>query len=210
MKIAVISIASPEYKPLSDVTYPHWQRYCEKHGYDFISDVPKGGRGVAWQKLSMIAETLREYDFVLWVGADTIPTNSDIAIEDFWKAQGKPKVLLSADVFGINSDVMLFARCAESEMFLYAINHIGFHLYQNHRWQEQEAIIRFAHQKPYCDSVKIIPQKGFNSYMHRLYGRPEYWPGNWERGDWILHLPGLSNDRRISVIKELEAAGDIQ
>ena len=204
MKIAIISISSESYKPLSDVAYPYWRRYCEKHGYDFISEGATDPRGTNWQKISMIGHYLKLYDLVLWVGADTVVTNSEITIEQFWLLQGKPKVLLSTDVFGVNSDVMLFSQSVESEMLLYAIDTLGYQLYEKHHWGEQKSIIRFVHQKPYSDWVKIIPQKGMNSYLHRLYGRPENWPGNWEQGDWILHLPGLPLDERLRVIEELK------
>lgn len=202
MKIAIISICSESYKVLSDVTYPAWREYAARHGYDFISEGVTDERGANWQKISMIAHHIKTYDLVLWVGADTLCTNPDIKIDKFWMSQGTPSMIFSTDVFGINSDVMLFAKGAASEMFLYAVNDVGYLTYKDHRWAEQEAIIRFAHQKPYSDWVKVIPQKGFNSYIHAEYGRPSEWPGNWERGDWILHLPGLSLERRIEIINE--------
>jgi hypothetical protein len=89
-------------------------------------------------------------------------------------------------------------------MFLYAINTLGKNFYHSHPFLEQEALSRFAFQKPYCDVVKIIPQKGMNSYLHKVYGRPEEWPGNWEPGDWILHLPGMTVELRIQILGEIE------
>lgn len=203
MKLAIISICSESYKVLSDVTYPAWRDYAARHGYDFISEGATDARGINWQKISMIEDHIKLYDLVLWVGADTIVTNPENKIEQFWMSHGTPSMIMSADVCGINSDVMLFAKGAASEMFLYAVNNLGYDFYKDHHWGEQEAIIRFAHQKPYSDWVKIIPQKGFNSYIHAEYGRSSEWPGNWEKGDWILHLPGISLERRIEVLNGL-------
>lgn len=208
MNIAIISICSQKYKPLGDATYPHWQAYCDKHGYQLIVDDASDPRGCNWQKICMVGHHVKLYDLVLWVGADTIPTNSEIKIEQFWLQQGTPSILLTADVLGINSDVMLFAKGVMSEMFTTAANSL-YSWYKTHPFYEQEAINRFAYQSPYREVTKIIPQKGMNSYMNNLYGRNESWPGNWSKGDWILHLPGLPNDTRIAVIKELESKGEI-
>ena len=41
-----------------------------------------------------------------------------------------------------------------------------------------------------------------NSYINSEYGRPEYWPGNYKLGDWLIHLPGLSLSKRIEIARK--------
>lgn len=205
MKQAVITMCSNEYRRLFEVTGPEWVDYCLAHNMTYIPRLEEFNKyDLTWGKIKFIEETLNDYDIVLWVGTDTIPTNKSKSLEDVWEyhAVGKP-ILLTSDIFGINSDVMIFKKHTITQMFLYAILNIGqdfYYKYSTHVWAEQEAIIRFAYQDPYRDSIRIAsPNEGLNSYINSVYGRPYHWYGNWKPGDWILHLPALSPEERIEL-----------
>lgn len=203
MNICIASICFPDYARLGDVTHPVWEAYCEKQGYAWhVERAPLSDRGANWDKIILISRLLPRYDFVLWVGCDTLVTNSELTIQQQYQPYDGLSILLAADLFGLNSDVMLFRQSVWSELFLHAVHNVGYIMYRNHHWAEQEAIIRFAHQAPYQEHVGIVPQKGFNSYLQEVYGRPAHWPGNWSPGDWILHFPGLSLERRIELAQD--------
>lgn len=203
MKICITSVCSESYWSLGDLTFPVWERYCAKHGYDWHScREPISDRGPTWDKTILVSRLLPQYDFVLCVGCDTLVTNSNQTVEAYYEQFQPASILVAADLYGLNSDVMLFRQTVWSELFLNAVNELGYLLYRGHHWVEQEAIIRFAHQAPYREHVAIVPQKGFNSYVNEVYGRPAHWPGNWSEGDWIVHFPGLSLEHRIALVEK--------
>jgi hypothetical protein len=67
--------------------------------------------------------------------------------------------------------------------------------------------------------IKLVPQKFMNSYDYSLYLSQEPWNvygvqpesipnqdqlgyyGNWNIGDFLLHWPGIRNDKRIELAK---------
>jgi hypothetical protein len=62
--------------------------------------------------------------------------------------------------------------------------------------------------------VKYLPHPSINSYRYELYAGYEgdyfhdymhipHEYGQWEPGDLLLHLPGLSLEKRIEVFKEM-------
>lgn len=90
----------------------------------------------------------------------------------------------------------------------------NFEKYKDHRnskgdkWYEQQVII--DHQEEFKGITKILPQKAINAYNYPLYHRhsPETqrdvdgnW-GQWERGDFLLHIPGCSLEDRLRVFPE--------
>lgn len=204
MNVLLLTHCSPEYQKLGDITLPRWKQYCQKWGYALDVSSAPSSPDLPWDKMRRIASALPQYDLVQWVGVDTYCTDLNQNAVQWWQANGQPPALLTWDLYGINSDSMIFSNTPLAHMFLYAVNTLGKAFYSNHPFVEQEALSRFSHQKPYVDFIKIIPQKGMNSYLHKVYGRPEEWPGNWEPGDWILHLPGLSVDLRIQVLIEVQ------
>jgi hypothetical protein len=208
MKIGILTGNSPEYEPLADITNPAWEHYCEKHGYEFVAESwgPECGH-LGWYKMERLRVLLPRFDILMWVGCDTLPTNPHRNIEGFSALFNPWHILLPIDLFGINSDVMIYKSTPVSDMFLEAVCGPGRVLYQNHHWAEQEAITRFAgaqpyrdHAQPYRDHVKQV--EGMNSYLNAEYGRPPSWYYNWRDGDWILHLPGMPLERRIVLARE--------
>jgi len=219
MKTLVLTICSPEYAPLGDVTLPHWQAYCDRHGYEFRrSGVP--AEGAAWGKLYLIMRALFEenFDRVLWVGTDTLPTNPEYSLDYWMERYNFPDALIAADIAGLQSDVMIFNRTNVIQEYLYAAAVFGQRLHSNHGFAEQEALSYFAYRLPYLGHIKIIPQKdwtgsgflpGFQCYINEIHGRPREFSGRWAPGDWILHLPHTVIDLRIAIFRQFLETGDV-
>lgn len=101
MKNAITTLHTPwNYQELADLTNPNKQRYCDKHGYDFVphftnfdfdkyyvdENRPKGMANWhgGFEKIGLVLRLLKsgKYDWVFWLGTDTLITNFDIKIED--------------------------------------------------------------------------------------------------------------------------------
>ena len=105
-----------KYREIGD---PNKQKYCDKHGYDFLSYTePLSDRHPGWEKFLYIDKVLNEtdYDWVFWVDYDAFIINSDIRIENFIH-EDKDLVICHDDI-GINSGVEL-VKNSEWSKWLY-------------------------------------------------------------------------------------------
>ena len=79
--------------------------------------------------------------------------------------------------------------------------------YRDVEWAEQQVIIDSIEE--FQSIVKIVPQRYMNSYIQAPYDycdvRTDVFgnSGEWEPGDWILHLPGLHKPVRIAVVEQI-------
>ena len=60
----------------------------------------------------------------------------------------------------------------------------------------------FRSDPQFKNIIKILPQKSMNSYDYDLYGYNRLisidklgTQGHWEKGDFIIHIPGFGPDR---------------
>ena len=208
MKIAFVTLYTPEYADLANITLASRKKYCQKHGYHLhIQTAPLSDRGLAWDKSVLISKALEVADVVVWNGVDVVFMNLEFKVESLLEEFKEFSMILSTDVYGINSDNLIFRKSPWSEQFLFAVSTLGYAFYRNHPWVEQEAIIRFASSPPYQGKIGYAPQNKMNSYLNDLYGRPTAWPGHYQKGDWLVHLPGIPNEKRIEVIKSRLSQG---
>ena len=201
--ILILTYCSKEYMPLAEIVLPARKSYCKRHGYNlYIQDKPITGRGSNWDKIVMILRALKHADIVVWNGVDVLFMNEDVKVENIVDIFPNSSAILATDHLGVNSDNMIFMNDVWSEQYLTAVDHLGYHLYKDHVWAEQEALIRFSSAAPYVDKVAFAQQNIMNSYINSEYGRPEHWPGNYKLGDWLVHLPGLPFARRIELARK--------
>ena len=207
MNVALATLHSDAYAPLAEVTLPNKERYCRRHGYDLhaVRHPADAELGPNWGKVSLLWELTERYDAVLWLGCDTLITNGERTVESLLGKNPAADVLLASDLYGINADVILTRATAVARMFWYAVGTVGHAFYHAHPWSEQEAMVRFATTPPYAESVRVLPQSAMNSYLHAEYGRPADWPGGWQPGHFILHLPGMPLERRVELAREYAA-----
>lgn len=82
-----IGLLSYECPPANDraISFPNKQRYCDKHGYDFISHTENLSPSFhpAWSKVPYILKYLPYHDWLVWTDADTYVINSDIKLDSF-------------------------------------------------------------------------------------------------------------------------------
>ena len=92
MNIGIVSFECP---PANDRerSFPNKQRYCDKHGYDFLpnftnlipSTEPKYKPELhpSWNTVLYLKKYIERYDWLLWTDSDTYVINSDIKLEEF-------------------------------------------------------------------------------------------------------------------------------
>jgi lipopolysaccharide biosynthesis glycosyltransferase len=205
-KICVATFYTEDIESLYKLISPSYQKYCDMHGYDFVSKNISGEkyeRHPVWYKINFIQELLNKYDWVLFVDCDTLLTNSNLTIESFIK-DGKD-FYISKDINGINAGVILLKNSDWTKQFLKECweidpNH-AIYKEPGFAWDktqaEQRAIIVMIN-KFGLEKVEFIPQKIFNAYTYNIW-RLNYPDGEWGPESFILHAPGCSLNHRLEI-----------
>ena len=74
------------YKDMVKYGIVNKQRYCKKHGLNLIQDesVIDHSRRLQWSKICMLLKILHEYDYLIWIDADTYITNDSYHIRIYY------------------------------------------------------------------------------------------------------------------------------
>lgn len=192
-KIAVVSyVDSPSYKERVKWGLKANTEYCEKNGYDFLlfEERLDPSRSAGWSKYLHIQNLLEDsdYEWVVWVDADTIIMNLDIPLE--WFCDDQYDFIISRDFNYLNAGVMLFKNSEWSKAFLKAIYRNIDHI--NHVWPEEATILSIIEKTPFKERAKVVPQRLFNSYTEEVIAKPPNTKTkvHYEPGDFLIHFAG--------------------
>lgn len=209
MRIIVTSETNEAFKPVSDITFPVIQEYCDRHGYEFRPKVVNDPvRSVVWDRCIHLQDALavEGVDWAVHVDADWMPTKMSVRFEDV--------------LDGVNSVVLSWAKTESGDLvfndgFLAVRDSIFGHGILACCWKS----LNLPDKKIFClqdalqhvydnanrdvkNHFSIVPQVWVNSFDYREYKMPETTFGQWHEGDFAIHLPGLSNKRRVEVLTE--------
>ncbi len=65
--------------------------------------MPSALRPASWSKIRAVKHHLKQYDWVFWVDADTLITNSSKKVESLLPEQDQPDLILTRDPAGFNA-----------------------------------------------------------------------------------------------------------
>lgn len=203
MKSCLVTGCTALFQPLADITIPTKAEYSQRHGYDF-----KVERFDQIHYASQCLSVLRtlatgKYDRVMWSGADTMVTNMRNPLPH----RGSAPLMICSDAHGLNLDVFI---CDNHPASLELLHNVAAsrHLFGTSLWVEQDAMMHFANAGNLC----YLPQRTMNSYEYELYkslGHPYDRAvdsfgndGNWQPGDFVLHVPALPLEVRRQVLSD--------
>lgn len=198
MNIALLTYNDDNYSSLKDLTLPTKQKYCDKWGFK-LEHINSNGRNPNWFKPDIFLQTLHNYDAVLYVECDAAIINQDFDIRPFISTH---EFAIASDWCGINSGIFMAQNTNLTKQFFYTIFTEGPIWWPHHRGKEQEAMRYFVGTPPYKNMTTVVEQNFMNSYVNELYGWPNFVQGNYQEGDWIVHLQGQSNEKRCEVFRE--------
>lgn len=198
MNIRVFMLYTKEFDGVAAVTVPSWQRYCARHGYDLT--IHRGGygereRNIGFQKTELALNLLHGMDALMVVDCDVLVTNHTVKLESL--LDNEHSMFATHDVNGFNAGVYLIRNTGQSLAFLYTVGCVAD---RKGVLGEQDAMRYLFDPGRYDDLVKILPQNSMNSYLYQEYGESRsHAEGQWLAGDFLLHLPGITNERRIEI-----------
>lgn len=193
-----------KYDVLGCMAIENHRRYCERHGYAFISDVPVArDRPACWAKIPALLQAIETHRWVLWADSDTLifaadwPVHAlcdddyDLIVQShdaFFRYIGVPLAEGRARM-PINTGVFLLRSSAWSRAFLRRAYAQTQFVSDDAMWNgigEQEAMIALLRQNP-RDQERI-------KYVTGLQNHPRFY----QPGDLFVHFYGNFAPHRIS------------
>lgn len=226
MKICVFNPFS-NLKELAEITVPNKRKYCERHGYDLLNP-PLGGTGCNEQemygfrrRMPLVVEMLKSntYDWIWVVGVDVLITNLSITLDSI--IDNDYGMIVGADVMGVGMDSYLIrSQNGGLELLEKVVSFKDKPIGAQH---EQSTIDSLCKQEPELlkKVIKLIPQRRLNAYKYANLHQYEFLhpgfvtgtdclgnSGEWQPGDFVLHVPGITDQQKLSLL--LEALPTIQ
>ena len=206
MKIALVTLYYPNYRPLAELVLPNWCDYCYKHGYGMFThcgDWPAPVNQIGFQKLSFLYNLMNyeecRYDAFAVLDLDVIFTNLTKRIEDFMDDSHDYFVTTGFNGLCNGSFVVKNNEGGKEVVKTMLENRHGHN-------NEQDTLKYHLDEEPFASRVRVSPYTDFGSFRLDLYpehGEPTRERGNWQKGDFLLHLAGLELDRRLEVTQEM-------
>jgi hypothetical protein len=211
-KTAILTAHDDNFKELADLVIPNTQKYCDKHGYGFfVYKIESTEHYQGFYKLQELLNLLsfREFDLVWCVDMDVLITNHSIALTDFIDQDNE--LYITKDVNGINAGSFIIKNTAWAKLFLMSV----LDLMKDGKFECEQDAINYLVEACW-DRVKFLPHPSINSYIYDEYGAPKWGrikegetlkptikEGNWERGCFALHMPGVPQGRRVEIVKNI-------
>ena len=199
----LVSIHSPEYRELSDLT---WNKnkalFCDEHRLGgWCKEIPFSPK-MCFNKFKMARGIFKRYPHTRWVwatGCDSMITNFKNDLRDI-VANTEASLLVATDRNGINAD-SFFIKNSDAGLGIIA-QILELEPSVN---EEQSAIIKLSSDNRFTGHISIRPQREFNSYNYDLYPSPEQrfdklgTDGHWQPGDLLIHWPGFADNVKMRI-----------
>jgi hypothetical protein len=217
-RVLVVSSAAPEHAPFTDLTWATQRKWCERHGYDYVTDVsnvadkdqpthfgqqPLGYLPIrGFVKLDLLLHYLdphscrKEYDIVCWLDSDLVVSNYDIPLSRWMNTT--EHLLLCYDINGHNSTVIGARNTDLVFDLMLAANTIGRKYFLRDAWMEMNALRFFLQTPPYAGMVNYVSVKELCAIPPEIYGIPrrsveKY---EWASGDFACHFSAMGTEER--------------
>ena len=122
MNVAVIMFYDEKIKEYGELTYFINKKYCEKFNLQIIvSNTPiYTNRHPAWERLPLILENIRNFDYLIWIDADAFFYNNIDNIVDVIKKNSEYNFIFSNDKDNknINTGFFIIKNTAYSIYFI--------------------------------------------------------------------------------------------
>ena len=226
-QIAIITLHTPNFQQLADLTWPNKVDYANLHGYRYYCKTD--GFKFQWpsgEKFPMIKKYLvdnPDVEWVWWVDTDTIITNYTKQIQDYLDndyhfiistdVDHNPEPVHEKDHRAVNAGSFFVRNSPEAHAYLDWMLSVYREYVVKHGWFTEQKIIDASYNFPDLKTtwkkyIKICPQHWFNSFDcdPRKFARDLLGErANWEPGDFLVHWPGIGMDTRFRLAKKYNA-----
>ena len=192
--IAIVALATPNMKSMSDISFANHAFYAKKHNYNYISyyNTLVDFKYVTWNKVFVISDLLSSFKYICWIDADAIFTNMDTTLESIINQNPQKHLHVCDDIGGwrLNTGVMIWENCDWSKQVLKDWSEME-KIPHNQGAEQQQLINYLKKHDNDCVHWHVYNRKLFNAH-----------PKEHSEGDFILHMMGLSGTERIKTFTE--------
>jgi hypothetical protein len=191
-----------DWKPLRDIVEPNLREYAARWGHDFqILDGPYYDHSWSYpmQKTAFVRDVVQESksEFFWVLDIDLLITNMILDVRDW--LDDEHAIFMAKDISGqLNCGSYLIRNCAMAKVWLDSIIRL-----REETTSEQHAIIELGKAETFSEATRILPHPSINSLaldLYPLYGRSSVKEGQWENGHLVVHLPGMTPQRRAEIL----------
>jgi hypothetical protein len=201
-RLAVVSAWDGALSELAAVVLPNRQRYCDRWGYELVTrdHWPRAAQlAPVWNKWQLALEALPRFDAVFCVDLDCLVMAPERPLESFLTAAD---FLASCDCNGLNTGAVFLRNSRWTLQFLERSLTTA-PRYSGHPSTEQSTLAHLLYAEP-RERWACAPQRAFNAYRYDLYPHlPAFPEGEYQRGDFLLHLPSLPVARKVELFRGL-------
>ena len=203
--ILISVIYTDDWQPIVDLTKPSLVEYCKRHGYHFTYNKYER-RLKDFDKIRFLLDIMQQgyYDYIWQLDADAIITNHNIPIDKF--IDDAHELFICKDINAINCGSFIIHQSTWGEWLLAWMLDLegmeGKHCEQDALAEYMKCFPAQAERK-----IKFLEHPSINSYLCELYREYDHLKEKpseqWSEGDFVLHLPGVDNSRRIEILKQI-------
>lgn len=201
MTVSLISAWSQAWKShIGNLAFQNFEGYALRNSYNFFAQVPPDPsiHYTNWLKLKAARsemDRLKDGDLLFVLDADLLITNWGVRVE--WFAHGNHHLWIAQDCNSINAGAMILRR---SDIGMALLDRI---IALNPKYTcEQNAIEELMLDGQWSEDICVLGHPSINSYIYSEYGMKKgHKDGDWRPGDFVLHIPARSIERRIEIMQ---------
>jgi hypothetical protein len=203
-RYAIVSMFNePHFELAKHTWFNNKDKYATHHGYKAFAKMDNFSlEAVHFDKFVHILQVLNDNPdlaWVWWLDNDAMITNYNLKIEDV--VDDSYDIIMATDIASLNTGSFFVKNSENSRVWLEDMISKRKDYLNDKKWFDQQCVIDTY--VTYKDIIKLVPQRTINSYDYKMYGVNGVDmlgnDGQWQRGDWVVHWPGLDNRIRVQL-----------
>lgn len=207
VRVAVTTFYTNSYEPLADITTEILKKYCKKHQYYLEVNILEDSEGFHFKKTKFARELLTgEFDVVVAIENDILITNHTYKIEDW--VDDEHDFYCTKDVNNVNTGIFIVKNTEWSKRMLDSVNYMEVFYGDEQNYFESHTNDKIKYcEHPCFNSIAYEEYAPSYGYIHwEQYNprkeKPTHEMGCWEIGDFALHLPGMTFQKRLDIFNK--------
>jgi hypothetical protein len=229
MRGVLLTHCSAEYEALAQYTDIGKRDWCSQWGWEYVKVQSGEGNGnpcVQWDRPVLWRKVLDTCDAMFFLGCDAMVTNHEkppflahdltIACEGAGINNDSFFMLKNTRTLSFLDDLIVWPRkhgISEQDGMTLLLSGLPNIFEVERRVQvtfKDGGLPSSPHMRNVLQwlfqhrmRVRVVDQRELNAYPVKYYAQPEDSPHGWHPGDFVLHMPGMTLEKRIEVAKSV-------
>jgi hypothetical protein len=203
MKLLILSPSSTSFAQVAAITNANKAEYSVRHKVDFLSlDYPDAATDKGYGRPAFWLKHLPDCDWLMNMDADAMFTNMTINARDYCLPDAD--IACSWDCMGFHSGVMFLRNCGGVQSVLEEVirrKDIDSKLPDFMASSDQGCMVRvLSGRETYENGIPVAGCQASGVRVVEVSKTINRYFGDWKKGDFIFHTPGMSVPEKISLL----------